>query len=270
MPDSHSFSEHVLHDKDIRGPLFDFLEKTYGRIRIIEEKMSGRARADAVMVMPDKICGIEIKSDADTYARLAGQVKNYDMYYDMNFVVVGTRHAMHIEEHVPPYWGIITVEAVDAPAFEDDRDGATGDLNFAENGSKDLLLDFYMLRHPKINPNMEPEKKISILWRPELAHIQALDAMPAYKYLSKADDWSAKPAHTKHSHMMDALRYAVMGINEFQYFQLNADGSYKADWNATYSGFDDEVKENVDPWPSHWKKKEKKTDAGLYYYDAGW
>ena len=187
MPDSHSFSEHVLHDKDIRGPLFDFLEKTYGRIRIIEEKMSGRARADAVMVMPDKICGIEIKSDADTYARLAGQVKNYDMYYDMNFVVVGTRHAMHIEEHVPPYWVIITVEAVDAPAFEDDRDGATGDLNFAENGSKDLLLDFYMLRHPKINPNMEPEKKISILWRPELAHIQALDAMPAYKYLSKAD-----------------------------------------------------------------------------------
>jgi hypothetical protein len=164
VPESHSFSEHVLHDKDIRGPLFDFLERTYGRIRIIEEKMSGRARADAVMVMPDQICGIEIKSDADTYARLAGQVKNYDLYYDMNFVVVGTRHAMHIEEHVPPYWGIITVEAVEASA-----------------------LDFYMLRHPKPNPNMKPEKKISILWRPELAHIQALDEMPAYKYLSKAD-----------------------------------------------------------------------------------
>ena len=164
MPEGHSFSEHVLHDRDIRGPLFDFLEETYGRIRIIEEKMSGRARADAVMVMPDRICGIEIKSDADTYARLAGQVKNYDLYYDMNFVVVGTRHAMHIEEHVPPYWGIITVEAVE-----------------------EANLDFYILRHPDINPNMEPEKKISILWRPELAHIQVLDEMPAYKYLSKAD-----------------------------------------------------------------------------------
>lgn len=91
-----------------------------------------------------------------------------------------------------------------------------------------------------------------------------------YKYLSKADDWSAKPAHTKHSHMMDALRYAVMGINEFQYFQLNADGSYKADWDATYSGFDDEDRKPDNPWPDHWKKKEKRTDAGLYYYDAGW
>ena len=26
----------VLHDKDIREPLFDFLEETYGKVRIIE------------------------------------------------------------------------------------------------------------------------------------------------------------------------------------------------------------------------------------------
>ena len=26
-------SEHVLHDKDIREPLFDFLEETYGKVR---------------------------------------------------------------------------------------------------------------------------------------------------------------------------------------------------------------------------------------------
>ena len=28
-----------LHDRDIREPLFEFLEETYGRIRILEEKM---------------------------------------------------------------------------------------------------------------------------------------------------------------------------------------------------------------------------------------
>ena len=27
-----------LHDRDIREPLFEFLEETYGRIRILEEK----------------------------------------------------------------------------------------------------------------------------------------------------------------------------------------------------------------------------------------
>ena len=40
-----------LHDKDIREPLFDFLEETYGRVRMVEEKMMGKSRADAVMVM---------------------------------------------------------------------------------------------------------------------------------------------------------------------------------------------------------------------------
>ena len=70
----------------------------------------GKSRADIVMVTPEYLYGIEIKSDADTYARLARQVKDYDSYYDYNIVVVGSSHALHIEEHVPDYWGIITIE----------------------------------------------------------------------------------------------------------------------------------------------------------------
>ena len=72
-----------LHDRDIREPLFEFLEETYGRIRILEEKTMGKSRADIVMVTPEYLYGIEIKSDADTYARLARQVKDYDriLYY---------------------------------------------------------------------------------------------------------------------------------------------------------------------------------------------
>lgn len=72
-----------MHDKDIREPLFDFLEETYGKVRIIEEKQMGRSRADIVMVLPEALAGIEIKSDADTYARLGRQVKDYDLYFDM-------------------------------------------------------------------------------------------------------------------------------------------------------------------------------------------
>lgn len=152
----------MLHDKDIREPLFDFLEETYGKIRIIEEKTMGRSRADVVMVTPDALYGIEIKSDADTYVRLSGQVKDYDKYYDYNYVVVGTSHALHIREHVPAYWGVITVEMVD------DR------------------FDFYILRQPQMNPKVTWKKKMEILWRPELAMIQEWNEMPKYKEKSKS------------------------------------------------------------------------------------
>lgn len=151
----------MMYDKDIREPLFDFLEETYGKIRILEEKQMGRSRADVVMVTPVSLCGIEIKSDADTYARLERQVKDYNQFYDFNLVVVGTRHAMHIEDHVPGWWGIITVEQVEGEA------------------------DLYMLRRPSQNPRMQWKKKISLLWRTELAHIQEINRMPAYRENSK-------------------------------------------------------------------------------------
>lgn len=151
----------LLHDKDIREPLFDFLEEAYGKVRILEEKTMGKSRADAVMVTPDSLYGIEIKSDADTYARLERQVKDYNLYYDYNYAVVGTSHAAHIEEHLPGWWGIITVERVEGKA------------------------DFYILKKPLPNPEMDWQRKISILWRPELAHIQKLNGLPEYKEKSK-------------------------------------------------------------------------------------
>ena len=138
----------MLKDKDIREPLFFFLEEKYGKVRILEEKNIGRSRADVVMVTEGAIVGIEIKSDADTYARLAKQVEDYDKYYDFNIVVVGTSHAMHIREHVPEHWGVITVE------YEGDA------------------LDFYVLREPSANTEVTFRKKLEFLWRPELVKIQ--------------------------------------------------------------------------------------------------
>ncbi len=151
----------MLYDKDIREPLFDFLEAYYGKVRILEEKQMGRSRADIVMVLPSALVGIEIKSDADTYARLTRQVKDYDQYFDYNYVAAGVSHAMHIEEHVPEWWGIITVEQVDGEA------------------------DFYILRKPKENPKVNRKKQLGLLWRPELAHIQELNHLPRYRQRSK-------------------------------------------------------------------------------------
>lgn len=152
----------MLYDKDIREPLFDYLEYRFGKVRILEEKRTGRSRADIVMVLPDLVAGIEIKSDADTYVRLKGQVKDYDQFYDRNYVVAGSSHAQHIQEHVPGWWGIITVEQVEGRA------------------------DFYMLREARPNPQRKLKRKLSILWRPELVHIQELNGLPKYKERSKA------------------------------------------------------------------------------------
>lgn len=152
----------TLYDKDIREPLFDFLEETFGKVRILEEKRTGSARADVVMITPKVLYGIEIKSDADSYTRLSRQVKNYDWYYDRNIIVVGTSHAYHVSEHVPDWWGIITVEP-------------------DEHGN----ADFYILREAKVNPKMKDTRKITILWRPELNRLLAKNGLPKYQQKSK-------------------------------------------------------------------------------------
>ena len=153
----------MIYDKDIREPLYDYLELCYGKTRVLEEKTIGKSRADVFLVLPDCICGLEIKSDADSYARLATQVKDYDRFFDENIVVVGTSHAMHIEEHVPEHWGIITVEET-------------------ENGP-----DFYMLRKPERHTKTNWTRKLTLLWRPELSALLATFQMPKYAYMSKAD-----------------------------------------------------------------------------------
>ena len=155
----------MLKDQDIREPLFDFFDEKFGKVRIIEEKQIAKSRADVMLVLEEKLIGVEIKSDADTYARLARQVKDYNKFFDYNYVVVGSSHSKHIEEHVPEYWGII--EAI----------------------SKEESVEFNVLREPEINKRAQRtykmKRKLSILWRPELSHIQKINGMPKYKQRSK-------------------------------------------------------------------------------------
>ena len=89
-------------------------------------------------------------------------MKNYNRYYDRNIVVVGTSHAAHISEHVPEWWGIITVE-------------------LDENGD----VDFYLLRQARDNPKIKDDYKITILWRPELSRLLEKNRLPRYKEKSK-------------------------------------------------------------------------------------
>lgn len=165
----------MLYDKNIREPLFDFLDEIYGTNRTLEELMIGKSRADICMITKEYLYGIEIKSDADTYVRLKRQVRDYNKYFDMNIVVCGSSHGNHISEHVPDNWGIITVEELDNP----DIDSSNLQLN--------SNCDFYVLREPTLNPKVTMLNKLSILWRPELVEIKDKFNLPKYDYLSKAN-----------------------------------------------------------------------------------
>lgn len=191
----------MLLDKDIREPLFEFLEERYGKVRVLEEKTVGSSRADVVMVVPEKLVGIEIKSDADSYTRLERQVADYDLYFDANIVVVGSTHAGHVAEHVPKHWGIISVEQAKAG------------------------IDFYVLREMQENPNADILRTIRILWRPELASIQTKYGLPQYKNKSKefvrqiiVERLSADIVHAEISEALFERDYELM-LEQIQEFR---------------------------------------------------
>lgn len=163
----------MLYDKDIREPLFGYFETRYPKVRIIEEMNLAWCRADAVVVLPDKLVGIEIKSDADGYGRLPRQVRAYDRFCDLNYVVVGSTHTKHILDRVPGWWGVISVKRLE-----------TG-------------IDFKTIREPQSNPDVELEAQLTILWRSELAHIQKRLRMP--KYAGKGKEFVRKKLLEKHA-----------------------------------------------------------------------
>lgn len=151
----------ILYDRDIREPLFDYLEERFGKTRIFEEKRMGRSRADIVMLTQSQLIGLEIKSDADTYERLKRQIRDYDKFCDVNYVVIGKTHEKHIDEHIPAHWGVLVVEL----------DG------------KDISI---LEKRPACqNTKMKREYQITFLWRPELQHLLELNRLPKYKQKSK-------------------------------------------------------------------------------------
>ena len=152
----------ILLDKDIREPLFLYLEIKYGKVRFFEEKSIGKSRADVMMVTDDAITGLEIKSDADSYARLKRQVRDYDKFFDYNYVVIGKSHLKHVEEHIPKYWGILS-------CFENE-----GEVVFEE------------VKAAARNPKRKIEFKMRFLWYPELARIKNECLKYKYAGLGKA------------------------------------------------------------------------------------
>ena len=159
-------------DKEIREPLFDFLEEFYGKIRIFEEKITGFSRTDALGVIDGQLIGFEIKSDHDTYARLKRQTADYDELCDVNYLVVGKSHRKQADQHIPKHWGIICVY---------EETAADDEIN--QNAGR-IIVEIDQI--PGVNPNVKLARQLDLLWRPELALLQEWNEMPKYQRQSKA------------------------------------------------------------------------------------
>jgi len=114
------------------------------KFRIIDELVIGKARADIVIVK-DSLTGYEIKSDTDTYKRLPGQIKEYDIYFQKNYLAVGAVNIKTAANHIPPYWGIMY-------------------FSETENG----VLHTEIVRKAEPSPKFNLKKQLSLLWRKEL------------------------------------------------------------------------------------------------------
>ena len=137
-----------LYDEDIRPVLFDAYEETNEKLRIFEEFVIGKSRADALMVTETELIGFEIKSDMDSLERLEKQIKNYNRFCDKNYLVVGNKYALKAEEHIPDFWGLCYV-------FADEEGG----------------LHMEVLREAVQNPRIRLKTQMKFLWRSELISI---------------------------------------------------------------------------------------------------
>ncbi|MCI1268732.1 MAG: sce7726 family protein [Ruminococcus sp.] len=148
-------------DPDIREALFSYLDENFGKHRTFEELPIGTSRADIAAVTDIGICGFEIKSDADSYARLSSQIKNYDKYFNFNYIVVGKRHKISAARHVPQWWGIFCVYRLKGQ-------------NFVE-----------LVRPHSQNPMFRIKFQLELLWKNELSAILSQLGMPRYPQKSK-------------------------------------------------------------------------------------
>ena len=151
-----------MNDYGIREAICAYIECTHPeKYRIIDELVIGGARAD-IVVATDNLTGYEIKSDADSYTRLPGQIKEYDRYFQRNYLVVGVNHKLTAAKHIPPYWGILCVS--------EQKKGVQTEI----------------IRETGQNPKYSQKTQLRLLWRQELKNILQAYSLPKCSGKTKA------------------------------------------------------------------------------------
>ncbi len=103
----------VLRDTDIRVALTCEIGRRYGGrecllVPEVDIVCGIPGRIDALLVA-DRICGFEIKSDVDSLRRLPRQLEAYEPALERGTLVAASRHVDAAAKLLPPWWGIWVV-----------------------------------------------------------------------------------------------------------------------------------------------------------------
>lgn len=147
-------------DREIRAALH---RKKFGGLHsrtdtvIVDELGLAHAKARIdIAVINGFVHGFEIKSAADTLARLPQQLMFYEECLEKLTIVCAEKHVSAIRKIAPSWCGILRV-------IEGPRGG----------------IAFITLRTPKRNPNVQADRLAHLLWRPEaVALLTRLNAPP--------------------------------------------------------------------------------------------
>lgn len=140
--------DYKLNDKDIRNIIYKSFSGKQEESRILEEFPMGDSRADMLLVTKTRLIGFEIKSDRDTFVRLERQIRDYEKFFDTNYLVVGTYHVEEALRTVPAHWGIYEVY---------------------ESADGEFVTE--LVRSASMALKDNTEEKLYLLWRNELMRI---------------------------------------------------------------------------------------------------
>jgi len=108
------FAKKRITDSDIRRTIHanlipDIVGDSFSRVVDEMSICAGDARVD-IAVINGKLHGFEIKSEADTLARLEGQISAYNRVFDTMTIICGENHLDAVIEIIPAWWGIYSVK----------------------------------------------------------------------------------------------------------------------------------------------------------------
>lgn len=182
-----------LKDNDIRIPLIKMLiaQNEGHDYRIIPEMAvcDGLSRVD-IAVANGKLCGYEIKSDADTLERLDSQQKYYNQTFDKVYIVVGKKYANIISDYIPDWWGI-----------------------YIAYYNKQCNVYFKEKKRGKLNRNICANALLELLWKNEL---ECLLKAHGCKGLSNKNRRVLRQLALEHISLEDIRNYTIESLKKRQ------------------------------------------------------
>jgi len=171
-------------EREIRDRLLAQLAERNTSGDLIAEEFrldTGSFRID-VMQLGIDLVGYEIKSEQDTFARLANQLHAYNRVFDHLHLVCGPRHVDEAIRLLPSWWGILRADRL-----------------------KDGSVTLTPLRPSKRNDRQEAFSLASLLWRDEALAVLQSANLTAPKKASSHLLWEQLASAVPFDHLRQAV-----------------------------------------------------------------